>query len=108
MRLTVFLQEQLQGDALAAEFFVNGRPIGNRPVRCRQRGRFGGRAGQELLLEPDFVEVFGQRPGNLGSGGALEVIPDGADRQAAAAGDLPHREVMFVSESQDLFDGAHG
>ncbi len=106
--LPVLLPEQLQGDALAAELFVDRGPVGQRLVGSGRATGLAGGGSQELFLELGLIHVVGQGPGDLRRCGAFEIIPHGADRQTAATGNLANREVMLMSEPEDFFDGAHG
>ena len=63
---------------------------------------------KELLVQRFFGHAFGQRPAQAGRFGALEVIPNGAHRQMAAARDFPQGELVLMFEPEDFLEVTHG
>jgi transposase len=103
--LMIFLPQQLQGDALAAELFVQGGPVGQRLGRATRRRRIW--RPQQTFGELGVGNIFRQRPGQPDRFRPLEVIAHRAGRQATAAGDLTHRQLILMFESKDVFYVTH-
>ena len=70
MRAAILLPQQRQGDALAPQLPVDGRPIRPRTSARRHRGR--SRRKQKALQRP-IVEIVGRAPAQPRCVGALEV-----------------------------------
>ena len=92
MRLTVLLPEQMTGSAFAAQLFMHLRPRWKLPDWSRSIGA----AAQQLGLQLRIGQSFRQRPSQTGGFGSLEAITHRADRQAATAGDFPHRQLVVM------------
>jgi len=99
----VLLPEQGQGDVLAGELGMHGRPVG-RP------GVGGGLATGtvEAPLKLAVRDALGQRPGESRRLEAREDLRDGRVRDAHRAGYGALRESRFEGEAQDLPGLPHG
>ena len=104
MIVTVFFPQKLQRHVRPTQLLVDvfhvrqgaRRPLAVVSLWKQQR--------LKLLL----VHVFGQRPDQSGSLGALQVFGNGGVSQPAAAGDLAMGESDLMLEAQDLGRFAHG
>src|SRR5690606_16248626 len=103
MRGLVFLPQQHERHALAAHLSMDGWP-----VRLRSRFVRGCRQRKEQPLQAGLVEILGQRPGEPGTLGPLEVVADGGVDEPDDTGDLAMAEAVVVPEAQDVSDFAHG
>jgi len=99
----VLLPEQGQGDVLAGELGVHGRPVGLLGV-----GRGLAACAVEAPLKLAVGDVLGQRPAEPGGLEAREHVRDGRVRYAHRAGDGALREARLELEAQDLPGLSHG
>lgn len=88
------LPEQLERDSLPSQLFMNLGP--RRNFLVRRRLCLGDGAAHQLGQQLRIRQSFRQRPGQPGDLGPLEIITHRANRQAAAAGDFAHRQLVVI------------
>ena len=97
----VFLPEQCQGHARAAQFGMYPRPIGQWPLLAGyHRGRL-----EQLLFQLNIGQRTG--PSEAAGGKAAEIVADGAAANAKAAGDFADGQTAVELEAQHLSNLTH-
>jgi len=100
----VLLPEQRQGDALARQLLMHGRPIRDAPRRvlgrCDDRG--------QLSFQTGLVQVVGQRPRETHRLRPIHGLRHRAPRHPTTGGHLSVAQPAGPFESKHVFDLAHG
>ena len=100
----VLVPQQREGDALAPALSVHAGPVRNRAfVSSRHRG-----GGEQPPFERALVELFGQRPGQPGGLGSVNVLTHCGGRGLDGARDGPDRQSSLEEQPQYAMDFAHG
>ena len=107
--LAVLLPQQLQSDVfVGAQFVVDDGEVRHRALGLRRSGGWDAVDGGGKQFR--FQLFFGERdrPGQLGSFEAVQVIADRRLAEGNAFGDLALGEGQFEVKAQYVFDLAHG